>query len=676
MDVLEFGGMPDGAAVVQHHEMLHGVVEVAVFVVDADQRQLLLVQADDRRTQHGRKRDVLPRVIDHLQERQDDRHFGPLEIAFRVVQDDRYLEVLEDLQDDQVVLLRRRQQHDVAVRQRPLRLRFFVVDGEMLVDQSLDLLRHHRDFSGGLVVDRHVRFQVVLFGEHFLIAVRILRQVDQQLRLVAFAYRKGLVAGLQLRGFVIGHLPHLLIHQLFEDEIREVDDLRARTEVFRQDDPFPAVLVGEGRVFAQEQARVRQAERIDGLLDVAHHEQVLGFGLVPRDPMEDAFLQLVHVLVFVDQHFLEFVAVIGAGIAHPAFAVGGKGRQNLQRQMLQVVEVQHIVRQFAFPIGFGEAFRDARHLFGVREDALQHLLLFRQRTVEVLLRQGAEIFLVLVAQVLQLAFALLQFIVVGFLAAGPAREVQLLRHDAVAHFIVVLLDRFQQLDGIAALRFQDFPLRRRFDILTGQVQGLFGIVADAFDQAQHLRLQQFPVEQAVHQSVVGAVQAGQGIQPTVRVRVRPGELVEREDQLHQVFVAAVLRIGLRQFLEEGVRFPVKLFLHLFPDVLLQQLHFDRVRQQAEDRIQIDQVEIALDDLQAEGVDRRDVRLRHQRQLLDQVQILLLRLRLVDGGLDGARHPFLHFLRGRFGEGHDQQLVDVRPALHFFDDPLYQHGRLA
>ena len=125
-----------------------------------------------------------------------------------------------------------------------------------------------------------------------------------------------------------------------------------------------------------------------------------------------------------------------------------------------------------------------------------------------------------------------------------------------------------------------------------------------------------------------------------------------------------------------IRLPVKLLFDLFPDVLLQQLDFNRIGQQAEDRIQIDQIEIALDNLQAESVDRGDVRLRHQRKLLDQVQVLLLRLRFVDRGLDGARHPLLHFLGGRFGEGHDQQFIDVRSALHFFDDPLNQNRRFA
>ncbi|MPM66110.1 hypothetical protein SDC9_113017 [bioreactor metagenome] len=182
---------------------------------------------------------------------------------------------------------------------------------------------------------------------------------------------------------------------------------------------------------------------------------------------------------------------------------------------------------------------------------------------------------------------------------------------------------------------------------------LFDVVADAFDQAQQLRLQQFLVKHAVRQPVFGVVQRGQGIQPSVRDRIRARKIVEREDQLHQIVVAAVLRVGLGQILEVRSRLSVKLLLDLLPDVLLQQFDFDRVCQQAEDWIQIDQIEIALDDLQAEGVDRRDVRLRHQRKLLDQVQVLLLRLRFINGGLDGARHPLLHFLGGRFGEGHDK-----------------------
>ncbi len=442
--------------------MLHGFVEIAVLLLDADQRQLLLVQTDNRRTQHCRKRDILTRVVDYLQQGQDDRNLGALEIAFRVVQDDRNLEILEDLQDDKVVLLRRRQQHDIAVGKRPFFLGLLVVDQELLVDQRLDFLRHHRDFPGRLVVDRQVGFEIVLRREGFLVVVGVLRQVDQQLGLVALALREGFVAGLELRGFVVVHLADFFVHQLLEDEIREMDDLCARPEVFGQNDPFPAVFVGKSRVFAQEQARVGQAEGVDGLFDIPNHEQVLGFRLVPGHPIEDALLQLVHVLVFVDQHFCEFVAVIGARVAHLALPVLGDRRQNLQRQMLQIVEIEHIVFQFPFPIGFGKAFRHPGHLFGIGMDAFQHFLLFRKRPVEVLRAQRGEILLVFVAQVFQQRFLILHFIRIGLLGAWPTRKLQLFVCDRVGQFVVILLDSFQQAVGIALFAFRKFRAGQPF----------------------------------------------------------------------------------------------------------------------------------------------------------------------------------------------------------------------
>ena len=674
--ILYFRSLLDSGSFAYFDEMLHSFVEIAVLLLDADQRQLLLVQTDNRRTQHCRKRDILTRIVDHLQQREDDRNLSALEIAFRVVQDDRNLEILEDLQDDKVIFLRRRQQHDIAVGKRPFFIGLFVVDQELLIDQRLDFLRHHRDFPGRFVVDRQVGFEVVLRREGFLVIVGVLRQVDQQFGLVALALREGFVAGLELRGFVVVHLADFFVHQLLKDEIREMDDFCARPEVFRQNDPFPAVFVGKSRIFAQEQARVGQAEGVDGLFDIPNHEQILGFRLVPCHPIEDALLQLVHVLVFVNQHFFEFVAVIGARVAHLALPVLGDRRQNLQRQMLQIVEIEHIVVQFSFPIGFGKAFRHPGHLFSIRMDAPQHFLLLRKRPVEVLRAQRGEILLVFVAQAFQQCFLILHFIRIGLLSTRPTRKLHLFVRNRVGQFVVILLDSFQQAIGIALFRFKNFTLGSRLHILPGQMPRLFDVVADAFDQAQQLRLQQFLVEDTVRQPVFSVVQRRQGIQPSVRNRICTRKIVEREDQLHQIVVAAVLRVGLGQILEVRIRLPVEFLLDLFPDILLQQLDFDRVRQQAEDRIQIDQVEIALDDLQAEGVDCRDVRLRHQRELLDQVQVLFLRLGFVDGGLDGARHPLLHFLGGRFGEGHDQQFIDVRSALHFFDDPLNQNRRFA
>ncbi|MPM66111.1 hypothetical protein SDC9_113018 [bioreactor metagenome] len=164
---------------------------------------------------------------------------------------------------------------------------------------------------------------------------------------------------------------------------------------------------------------------------------------MPRHPIEDAFLQLVHVLVFVDQHFFEFVAVISARVAHLALSIFSDRRQNLQCQMLKVIEIKHIVVQFPFPIGFGKAFRHPGHLFSIGMDAFQHFLLFRKRPVEVLCAQCGEILLVFVAQVFQQRFLVLHFIRVGLLAAWPTRKLQLFVRDRVGQFVVILLDSFQ-----------------------------------------------------------------------------------------------------------------------------------------------------------------------------------------------------------------------------------------
>ncbi|MPM97959.1 hypothetical protein SDC9_145140 [bioreactor metagenome] len=52
--ILYFRSLLDSGSFAYFDEMLHSFVEIAVLLLDADQRQLLLVQTDDRRTQDCR----------------------------------------------------------------------------------------------------------------------------------------------------------------------------------------------------------------------------------------------------------------------------------------------------------------------------------------------------------------------------------------------------------------------------------------------------------------------------------------------------------------------------------------------------------------------------------------------------------------------------------------------
>ncbi len=228
------------------------IEERSVAPSDPNMRELLFVQADERRPEHSGKRDILIRVVDDPKQRQHNLHFRRRKITGVQLRISRNPPQAQLLDQHRRPLPGRPQQHDdVTERNVAHRFRTFVID---LVLASA-VRSHHRKnalcdvppFQLGRLEFFRFRHRVASAAFGFLpfrIRVRrsacarlltgIRRPVDQyQLgRTVAPVLRIGRAAD-ELRSGVVVDLADALVHHLTENIVRPVDHLAPAAEVTR-----------------------------------------------------------------------------------------------------------------------------------------------------------------------------------------------------------------------------------------------------------------------------------------------------------------------------------------------------------------------------------------------------------------------------------------------------------
>ena len=116
--------------------------------------------------------------------------------------------------------------------------------------------------------------------------------------------------------------------------------------------PFPGICF----VFIHEQLRPGQTEPVYALLHIPHHEHVGMAGPFPGNAGNQCFLDIVAVLIFVHQNFFILPAQL---VCHLGRTAGNRLLpvpcflpfiQNLQRQMLQIIKIQHVPLPLGIPV--------------------------------------------------------------------------------------------------------------------------------------------------------------------------------------------------------------------------------------------------------------------------------------------------------------------------------------
>ena len=307
-------------------------VVVAHLAVDqTDVRQLLFGKADERRAQHADQVDVLPRVVDDAEERHHRADLGGLEQAAALLRarGDAHLLKRGD-ERARLGLGRAQQDDDIPGRDRAQRACALVGHRKALVQQLPDAPRGEPRLERGLVR------RVVVLAE-------IRRIHEQHLGPVARVARLRVVVRAEVQRFAVGilQIAHGLAHDGREQVVARIQHRRTRAEVLPEDHAarlavLRLVRVRERTVFGQEDGRVGQAEAVNALLDVAHHEQV---GFISGQRAEDRVLHRVRVLILVHR---DLGKALGQGFREP-------GRlapviQQAHREVLEVIEVRRIAR--------------------------------------------------------------------------------------------------------------------------------------------------------------------------------------------------------------------------------------------------------------------------------------------------------------------------------------------
>ena len=147
----------------------------------------------------------------------------------------------------------------------------------------------------------------------------------------------GLPSGVEPLGMVVIHVAEGLGHQPGKHGVAQREHLGTGAEIFVEGQldrsGFNACKVFGLFVAVEKNGRLRQSEPVDALLHIAH-EKGLILRLAQRP--EDAFLNLVGVLIFVHQHLPQLTLQLQGQIGGRAVGL----HQQFQGQMLQIAEVQ------------------------------------------------------------------------------------------------------------------------------------------------------------------------------------------------------------------------------------------------------------------------------------------------------------------------------------------------
>ena len=105
---------------------------------------------------------------------------------------------------------------------------------------------------------------------------------------------------------VIEDISDFLVHEVAENTISRIKNLRLATEVLFKENQLTCIWIFKEELkLAVKNLRIRLTETIDGLFDISHHESVVAV----REEFQHAFLGMAIVLILVYHHFMVTVTV-------------------------------------------------------------------------------------------------------------------------------------------------------------------------------------------------------------------------------------------------------------------------------------------------------------------------------------------------------------------------------
>ena len=289
-------------------------IEIRVRPHGANQAQFLGAEAESRRAQERKQRDIPMRIVHDREHRKDHGHLHTaVEVASRTGTDGNAHGEQDPAEYAAHGICRAQKDRDVPKADRAQRVA--VPNGPVL--------HEGKNLGGGL---GRFGLQIGIF--------RFLPRKEQKLR--NKAARSSLKAGNQhVRRSVI-EIAQALAHAAAEHRVDGIQDFRDGAEIFLQaDDAFFAPRFCIKAVFFIENLGVGKAKAINRLLQVADKEQVFSR---PADRAEDLVLNPADILVFIHHHLGEargdFFRRLGGGSVNAG--------QKADRQMLKIRKIQGV----------------------------------------------------------------------------------------------------------------------------------------------------------------------------------------------------------------------------------------------------------------------------------------------------------------------------------------------
>ena len=432
-----------------------------------------------------------------------------------------------------------------------------------------------------------------------------------------------------------------------------------------------SVLVRKPSVLFHKQIGAGQAEAVDALLYIPHHKCVCPTVRPAGHKLRDLFLQQVAVLVFIHHHLVKAKRQL-PGCFRRDSAFRSLFLQDLQRQMLEIVKIQHIFFPFFLCI---KIFVLQDKVQESPDRPLCHLIqpeMIGQCPEKHFLLQGVHQVLGFVPQVLGLfLFYRIDVLLPPAGKSSPGKIGKSLRRIVKRFFCAgyKLLHRLQIVcEGIDVLlrSFRRLADRDRLQqILTCLQQGFACFLQNISDHGKRSKLFRR------RSTVISRA----GRNPALRVRTGDSHIIELLQQGAQTIVRLITAEVVHKLRKLFRPFFVGVFQQLQGCVFPQEPLFSFL-QHAIAGVQIDHVKVALDEPGAEAVYGGDVRSMDQDHLFLQMFIVRIFKKRV---FQSAEDPLLHLGRCRAGEGHDQHPVDVHrmlPVQELSQNALYQNGGLA
>ena len=203
----------------------------------------------------------------------------------------------------------------------------------------MDALRRHRRLKGDSVRLFH-RLLVLILLSIAGFRHRDIRHVrNEKLRPAGAAM---VVPPMHERGsFIVFDLGRLRRHDARKHLVHGVYNSGRASEIGVEVNPRAALPGAVARITLHEQAGLRHAEAVNGLLDIAHEEQAI----LPQDRGKDLLLHGVAVLIFIHENIAEAAAV---------FAGHGLVLKKIEHLVFHVGIVDDRARRFRFRIALVE----------------------------------------------------------------------------------------------------------------------------------------------------------------------------------------------------------------------------------------------------------------------------------------------------------------------------------